>query len=89
MALELNKELLDELYPARLAVTPEGLIEAAGPSLVRHLGEGLVGRKFLDAFKFERPRIHDVAELIGCSVLLFVVTLHSFSLLSRQSLLGP
>lgn len=83
MALELNKELLDELYPARLAVTPEGLIEAAGPSLVRHLGEGLVGRKFLDAFKFERPRIHDVAELIGCKQSIILQSLFNSDLRLR------
>ncbi|MGY6409604.1 MAG: ATP-binding protein [Alkalilacustris sp.] len=62
--LGLSAQETDALFPAFLRIDTEGRIMAAGPSLRRHLGEGLVGRTLFDCVTFERPSgVADVAGL--------------------------
>ncbi len=43
------------LFPAHLETGPDGIITAAGPSLVLHLGRDLTGEAVLDVFEVVRP----------------------------------
>ena len=54
--IELRHGTLAALMPMYLILGDEGLIENAGPTLVRVGGKGLIGRSFFDAFEVRRPR---------------------------------
>ena len=55
-AFEISKEEMDQLFPLHVAVKQDGTISSVGPTLLRILGEGIVGRSFFDGFAVRKPR---------------------------------
>ena len=63
-ALRLEGAELAELFPAFVRLDAAGRIAAAGPSIRRHAGDGLLGAGFFDRFAVERPaEVRDLAAL--------------------------
>ena len=54
-ALALGARELAELFPAYLRLAPDGRITAAGPSILAHARDGLIGADFFARFEVERP----------------------------------
>jgi|CXWL01.1.fsa_nt_gi signal transduction histidine kinase len=54
--LVLDDKLLDTLFPCRLHTSSDHRIVAAGPSLLRWNGAGLIGARVADEFQILRPR---------------------------------
>ena len=55
-SIQLTGATVDALFPLHVTISGRGLIESVGPTLARIAGRDLIGRRFLDAFKIERPR---------------------------------
>lgn len=60
-----GSEALGRLMPMYLWITPTGLIRATGPTLAKLCpGETLVGKRFLDCFRVDKPRaLHSMADV--------------------------
>ena len=64
-ALTLGDADLAELFPAYMRLDLDGRILGAGPSVQSHAGPGLVGARFFERFRIERPSsITDMAGLM-------------------------
>lgn len=63
-AFDLTVRELAQLFPAYLQLGPEGRIIAAGPSILSHAGDDLIGTDFFSRFRVERPaHVGDLAGL--------------------------
>ena len=66
-ALTLSDNEIALLFPAYLRLGSDGGIRAAGPSLLHHVGDDLIGRNFFDCADVERPaNMARIEDLRGC-----------------------
>ena len=62
----LKKSELDVLFPAYLETDRDGTITGCGPSIKRHLEDGIAGQPVLDVFEIVRPATLETLEDILC-----------------------